>query len=47
MRYSSLMMCQSIDDLKIQAGWDGATGDSRSRLLSDLSSKPPASCIDV
>lgn len=35
----SLMMCQSVDDMKLQAQWDGAAGESRSRLLSDLSSK--------
>ncbi|KAF2815690.1 WD40 repeat-like protein [Mytilinidion resinicola] len=34
---SSLMMCQSADDLKYQAQWDGAGGESRSILLSELS----------
>ncbi|KAF2467902.1 WD repeat-containing protein 26 [Lindgomyces ingoldianus] len=34
---SSLMMCQSADDLKFQAQWDGAKGDSRTLLLSELS----------
>lgn len=34
---SSLMMCQSAEDLKGQAGWDGAAGESRSILLSELS----------
>lgn len=34
---SSLMMCQSADDLRTQAGWDGAAGDSRGLLLSELS----------
>ncbi|KAK7716561.1 hypothetical protein SLS57_006589 [Botryosphaeria dothidea] len=34
---SSLMMCQSADDLKAQANWDGAAGESRSILLSELS----------
>ena len=34
---SSLMMCQSSDDLKIQAQWDGADGQSRNNLLSELS----------
>jgi hypothetical protein len=32
-------MCQSADDLRVQAQWDGARGDSRLHLLSDLSSK--------
>lgn len=35
---TSLMMCQSAEDLRIQAAWDGARGDSRAHLLSDLSS---------
>ncbi|KAK8187225.1 WD repeat-containing protein 26 [Phyllosticta capitalensis] len=34
---SSLIMCQSAEDLKVQAQWDGAAGESRSRLLSELS----------
>ncbi len=34
---SSFMMCQSADDLRSQAYWDGADGDSRSELLSELS----------
>lgn len=34
---SSLMMCQSAEDLKSQAQWDGADGDSRNLLLSELS----------
>lgn len=34
---SSLIMCQSAEDLKAQAQWDGAAGDSRRRLLSELS----------
>ncbi|KAI9827694.1 MAG: hypothetical protein M1819_006895 [Sarea resinae] len=34
---SSLIMCQSADDLKSQADWDGATGESRRHLLSELS----------
>lgn len=36
---SSLMMCQSAEDLKYQASWDGAAGESRRQLLSELSSK--------
>jgi hypothetical protein len=36
---ASFMMCQSADDLRVQAQWDGARGDSRLHLLSDLSSK--------
>ncbi|KAF2703024.1 WD repeat-containing protein-like protein [Pleomassaria siparia CBS 279.74] len=34
---SSLIMCQSAEDLKSQAQWDGAQGESRSHLLSELS----------
>lgn len=34
---SSLMMCQSAEDLKYQAHWDGAAGQSRMLLLSELS----------
>ncbi|KAL3423185.1 WD domain-containing protein [Phlyctema vagabunda] len=34
---SSLLMCHSIEDLKMKAEWDGAYGDSRHHLLSDLS----------
>ncbi|KAF2403111.1 WD repeat-containing protein-like protein [Trichodelitschia bisporula] len=34
---SSLMMCQSVEDLKTQANWDGAAGQSRRHLLSELS----------
>ena len=33
----SLLMCQSAEDLRLQAGWDGATGTSRAVLLSELS----------
>ncbi|KAK5119915.1 hypothetical protein LTR85_007241 [Meristemomyces frigidus] len=34
---SSLMMCQSAEDLRRQADWDGAEGESRSLLLSEIS----------
>ncbi|PKS05340.1 hypothetical protein jhhlp_008714, partial [Lomentospora prolificans] len=34
---STLLMCQSIDDLKARAEWDGAEGTSRQTLLSELS----------
>lgn len=34
---SSLIMCQSTDDLKSKAEWDGAHGQSRQQLLSELS----------
>ncbi|KAK0635741.1 WD40-repeat-containing domain protein [Bombardia bombarda] len=34
---SSLLMCQSPDDLKKKAAWDGAFGTSREILLSQLS----------
>jgi len=36
---SSLLMCQSTDDLKAKAEWDGAQGRSRRILLRELSSK--------
>lgn len=32
-------MCQSAEDFKSQAKWDGANGHSRSQLLSELSSR--------
>lgn len=38
---SSLLMCQSTDDLKAKADWDGAHGQSRHILLSNLSSSFP------
>ena len=34
---SSLIMCQSPEEVKHQAAWDGANGSSRKRLLSNLS----------
>ncbi|MCJ1224496.1 hypothetical protein MMC12_001141 [Toensbergia leucococca] len=34
---SSLIVCQSADDLKAQAHWDGAAGRSRRTLLQELS----------
>ncbi|KAJ4373651.1 hypothetical protein N0V86_007794 [Didymella sp. IMI 355093] len=34
---SSLMMCPSAEDLRNQSQWDGAQGESRTHLLSDLS----------
>jgi hypothetical protein len=36
---ASLLMCQSPDDLRVKAKWDGAGGQSRQELLSELSSK--------
>lgn len=36
---SSLLMCQSSEDLKANARWDGAGGQSRKTLLSELSSR--------
>ncbi|RDL36385.1 WD40 repeat-like protein [Venustampulla echinocandica] len=33
---SSLLMCQSTEDLKAKADWDGANGGSRHHLLSEL-----------
>lgn len=35
----SLMMSPSAEDLRQQSQWDGAQGESRTHLLSDLSSK--------
>lgn len=35
---SSLLMCRSTEDLKSRASWDGAEGQSRRNLLSELSS---------
>lgn len=37
----SLMMCPSAEDLRHQSQWDGAQGESRTHLLSDLSSMLP------
>lgn len=37
---SSLLMCQSPNDVKSKAEWDGAYGESRHALLSQLSSTP-------
>lgn len=34
---SSLLMCRSTEDLKAKANWDGAQGQSRRMLLSELS----------
>jgi hypothetical protein len=36
---SSLIMCRRADDLRRQANWDGANGNSRRDLLSELSSR--------
>jgi WD repeat-containing protein 26 len=36
---SSLIMCQSSEELRSKADWDGASGRSRHMLLSDLSSE--------
>lgn len=41
---SSLLMCRSTDDLMIKADWDGAKGQSRKKLLSELSSLFPHVC---
>lgn len=35
---STLLMCQSADDIKSKAHWDGAAGQSRHHLLAELSS---------
>ncbi|KAF4967161.1 hypothetical protein FSARC_5233 [Fusarium sarcochroum] len=34
---SSLLMCRSVEDLMAKADWDGANGQSRKQLLSELS----------
>ncbi|PHH60431.1 hypothetical protein CDD81_1675 [Ophiocordyceps australis] len=34
---SSLLMCRTVDELKSRAEWDGASGESRKHLLSQLS----------
>ncbi|RSM01725.1 hypothetical protein CDV31_011248 [Fusarium ambrosium] len=34
---SSLLMCRSVEDLMVRAEWDGVGGESRKRLLSQLS----------
>lgn len=34
---SGLMMCQSAEDVRSQAAWDGAQGESRQLLLSEVS----------
>ncbi|KAF2841192.1 WD40 repeat-like protein [Patellaria atrata CBS 101060] len=34
---SSLIMCQTAEQLKYEANWDGAAGESRNHLLSELS----------
>ena len=39
-------MCQSIEDLKEKANWDGAEGASRHQLLSELSSMFHASIVE-
>ncbi|KAL6700045.1 WD40 repeat-like protein [Trichoderma pleuroticola] len=36
---SSLLMCQSTEDLMQKANWDGARGQSRRKLLSELSKR--------
>lgn len=38
---SSLIMCRRAEDLRQQAHWDGANGNSRRDLLSELSSMSP------
>ncbi|CAD0111970.1 unnamed protein product [Aureobasidium uvarum] len=42
---SSLIMCRRADDLRQQAHWDGANGNSRRDLLSDLSSTLPSTLL--
>lgn len=32
-------MCSTADDLRAKAGWDGASGTSRKRLLTELQGK--------
>ena len=43
----SLIVCQSADDLKSLASWDGAHGSSREVLLSELSSKSKRSTFNT
>lgn len=43
----SLIVCQSPDDLKAQAHWDGAHGQSRRVLLQELSSMYSFLAFDV
>ncbi|KAH8909098.1 WD domain-containing protein [Coniochaeta sp. PMI_546] len=42
---ASLLMCQSPDDLRRKAKWDGANGESRHELLSELSKNVSASVM--
>ncbi|KAI0063418.1 WD40 repeat-like protein [Artomyces pyxidatus] len=42
---SSLVMCADATDLKQRAGWDGALGSSRRRLLVNLQSYIPSSLM--
>ena len=42
---SGLLMCQSPEDMKAKANWDGAHGQSRQYLLSELSSLSPLPLI--
>jgi WD40 repeat protein len=42
---SSLIMCTDATDLKQKAGWDGAHGSSRRKLLVDLQSEFPLNSI--
>ena len=45
---SSLLMCHSPEDLRDKANWDGADGESRKILLSELSSKSlPSTAISL
>ena len=44
---SSLLMCQSPEDLKAKANWDGAYGHSRQVLLSELSSKSSSQGLET
>ncbi|KZT26589.1 WD40 repeat-like protein [Neolentinus lepideus HHB14362 ss-1] len=42
---SSLMMCTDAADLRQRAGWDGASGSSRRRLLTNLQRYIPSSLM--
>ncbi|KAH9833011.1 WD40 repeat-like protein [Rhodofomes roseus] len=42
---SSLMMCSDPEDLRQRAGWDGASGHSRRRLLGNLQRYIPSSVM--
>jgi hypothetical protein len=38
MTFSSMIMCKNISEIKDKTGWDGSSGESRSKLLDVLQS---------